>query len=124
LWLGARTHQPIGPHGLRVTLAARAQKAGITGFHPHVMRHTAAARWLATAGSEGGLLSVARWSSRDMLDRYGRATASQRAADEARALNLGDLQDRKISGQSLELPEKPCTFEPGSTKRRQISVLS
>jgi hypothetical protein len=36
-------------------------------------------------------MSVAGWSSRDMLDRYGRATASARAADEARNLNLGDL---------------------------------
>ena len=60
LWLGARTHQPLGPHGLRVTLAARAQKAGITGFHPHVMRHTGAARLLARGGSEGGLVSGRR----------------------------------------------------------------
>jgi site-specific recombinase XerD len=91
LWLGARTHQPLGSHGLRVTLAARAEKAGIAGFHPHVLRHTFAGRWMAARGSEGGLMSVAGWSSRDMLSRYGTATASQRAADEARALQLGDL---------------------------------
>jgi site-specific recombinase XerD len=91
LWLGARTHQPLGPHGLRVTLAERAQIAGITGFHPHVLRHTFAGRWMAARGSEGGLMSVAGWSSRDMLDRYARVNASQRAADEARALGLGDL---------------------------------
>lgn len=91
LWLGARSHQPLGPHGLRVTLAERAQTAGISGFHPHVLRHTFASRWMAAKSSEGGSMSVAGWSSRDMLDRYGRATASARAADEARTLNLGDV---------------------------------
>ena len=91
LWLGARTTRPLGPHGLRVTLAERAELAGIKGFHPHVLRHTAASRWLAAKGSEGGLMAVAGWSSRDMLDRYARVTASDRAADEARNLGLGDL---------------------------------
>ena len=36
-------------------------------------------------------MSVAGWSRRDMLDRYTRATASERAAAEARGLGLGDL---------------------------------
>lgn len=91
LWLGARTRQALGPHGLRVTLLERAEMAGIKGFHPHVLRHTAASRWLSAGGTEGGLMSVAGWSSREMLDRYARATASERAAAEARSLGLGDL---------------------------------
>jgi site-specific recombinase XerD len=91
LWLGARTRQPLGPHGLRVTLLERAEAAGIQGFHPHVLRHTAASRWLSAGGTEGGLMSVAGWSSREMLDRYARVTAAERAAAEARGLNLGDL---------------------------------
>ena len=62
------------------------------GFKPHVLRHTAAQRWLSAEGSEGGLMAVAGWSRRrDMLDRYTRATASERATEEARRLNLGDL---------------------------------
>ena len=91
LWLGARTRQALGPHGLRITLLERSEIAGIKGFHPHVLRHTAASRWLSAGGTEGGLMAVAGWSSRDMLDRYARATASERAAAEARALRLGDL---------------------------------
>ncbi len=91
LWLGARTRQALGSHGLRVTLLERAELAGIKGFHPHVLRHTAASRWLAAGGTEGGLMAVAGWSSRDMLDRYARATASERAAAEARNLGLGEL---------------------------------
>ena len=53
LWLGDR-----GKHfsydALHKTLAMRAEMAGIQGFHPHRLRHTAAHRWLAKGGSEGG----------------------------------------------------------------------
>jgi len=56
-----------------------------------VLRHTAASRWPAAGGSEGGLMAVAGWTRRDMIDRYTAATARERAADEARSLNLGDL---------------------------------
>jgi site-specific recombinase XerD len=91
LWLGARTRQSLGPHGLRVTLLERAEAAGIKGFHPHVLRHTFASRWQAARGSDAGLMAVGGWSDRTMLDRYGRVTGSARAAAEARDLNLGDL---------------------------------
>jgi integrase/recombinase XerD len=77
--------------GLARTLRQRAKDAGIKGFHLHLLRHTAASRWLAAGGSEGGLMAVAGWSTREMLDRYVRATAAERAAAESRKLNLGDL---------------------------------
>ncbi len=90
LWLGDRG-KSLEYYGLHSALKYRAQLAGLTKFHPHLLRHTAASRWLAAGGSEGGLMSVAGWSSRDMLDRYVRATASERAAAEARGLGLGEL---------------------------------
>lgn len=90
LWLGDRGRN-LSYAGLHYALKHRAKQAGIIGFHPHKMRHTAAHRWLAAGGSEGGLMSVAGWSTPAMLTRYTKARASQRAADEARALNLGDL---------------------------------
>lgn len=90
LWLGDRG-KTIAYTGLYNSLTRRARLAGIPDFHPHVLRHTAAGRWLQRGGSEGGLMAVAGWSRRDMIDRYTRATASKRAADEARGLNLGDL---------------------------------
>jgi integrase/recombinase XerD len=90
LWLGAR-NKTLGYSGLHQALGLRAAQAGIAGFHPHVLRHTAAHRWLAAGGTEGGLMAVAGWSRRDMLDRYAAATAADRAADEARRLGLGDL---------------------------------
>lgn len=90
LWLGDRG-KGFNYDGLHKTLKWRAELAGLNGFHPHLLRHTAASRWLAAGGSEGGLMAVAGWSTRDMIDRYTRSTASERAAAEARSLGLGDL---------------------------------
>lgn len=90
LWLGDRGKK-FGYDALHKTLAMRAKKAGIEGFHPHKLRHTAAHRWLAAGGSEGGLMAVAGWTRPDMLMRYTRAQAAGRAAEEAKNLNLGDL---------------------------------
>lgn len=90
LWLGDRG-KGLAYYGLRNALQARADAAGIADFHPHLTRHTAASRWLAAGGSEGGLMSVAGWSTRDMIDRYTRSTAADRAAVEARSLNLGNV---------------------------------
>ena len=90
LWLGERG-KSFGYHGLHATLESRAAAAGIKGFHPHRLRHTAAHRWLAAGGSESGLMAVAGWEKPDMLLRYTKAQASARAADEARKLGLGDL---------------------------------
>jgi integrase/recombinase XerD len=90
LWLGQGGKQ-FSYYALRQTLRYRAQRAGLEGLHPYLLRHTAAHRWLAAGGSEGGLMAVAGWTRPDMLVRYTRARAEQRAADEARRLNLGDL---------------------------------
>lgn len=90
LWLGDRG-KGFTYDALHKTLALRAEQAGITGFHPHRLRHTAAHRWLAAGGSEGGLMAVAGWTRPDMLMRYTKARAESRAAEEARSLNLGEL---------------------------------
>jgi site-specific recombinase XerD len=89
-WLGDRSRS-FGGNALYRAVTYRAELAGIENMHPHRLRHTAASRWLAAGGSEGGLMAVTGWSNRAMLDRYVAASASARAADEARRLNLGDL---------------------------------
>lgn len=90
LWLGDRG-KAFSYDALHKTLGERARAAGIVGFHPHKLRHTAAHRWLAAGGSESGLMAVAGWTRPDMLMRYTKAQASARAAEEARKLNLGEL---------------------------------
>ncbi|WP_085871726.1 MULTISPECIES: tyrosine-type recombinase/integrase [unclassified Nocardioides] len=90
LWLGNRGKQ-FGREGLSRGLRRRAARAGVEGFRPHRLRHTAAHRWLAAGGSESGLMAIAGWTRTDMLVRYTRARASERAAAEARRLDLGNL---------------------------------
>ena len=90
LWLGGGG-QAFGYHGLDAALKRRAKAAGVDGFHLHLMRHTAATRWLRAGGSEAGLMAVAGWSTRGMIDRYTGASAAERAAAEARGLHLGEL---------------------------------
>jgi integrase/recombinase XerD len=88
LWLTPRGGMTYA--GLHSELKIRAREAGIEGFHPHRLRHTAAHNWLAAGGSEGGLMAVAGWRSRTMLHRYAASAAGERAIDEARRLSLGD----------------------------------
>jgi len=90
LWLGERG-MGFGYEGLYSALGRRAEAAGIDRFYPHLLRHTAASRWLAAGGSEQGLMTVAGWRNRSMLDRYTANSTEKRAADEARRLGLGDL---------------------------------
>lgn len=90
LWLGDRG-RTLAYGGLAATLRHRARLAGLEDFYPHLTRHTAAQRWLEAGGSEGGLMAIAGWASRSMLDRYTRATAADRAVTEARKLHLGEL---------------------------------
>ncbi len=90
LWLGERGAR-FGYDGLGRALRRSAHRAGIQGLHPHKLRHTAAHRWLAHGGSESGLIAIAGWTCTGMLVRYTRAHAAERAAQEARRLNLGEL---------------------------------
>lgn len=89
-WLGAGGRR-FGYSALYATLARRAAKAGIEGFHPHRLRRTGATRWLRQGGSESGLMAVAGWESMTMLRRYTDYTKQTRAVEEAQGLNLGDL---------------------------------
>jgi integrase len=91
LWLGVGHRSFGGYTALYRALCYRATLAGVTDFHPHRFRHTAATRWLRNGGSEGGVMSVMGWADRKMLDRYTGATASSRAVDEARTLGLGQF---------------------------------
>ncbi len=90
LWLGDRG-RTLAYNGLYWALGQRAEIAGIERFHPHMLRHTSADRWLARGGSETGAMALHGWSSPEMLQRYGRANRERRAIEEAKRLDLGDL---------------------------------
>jgi site-specific recombinase XerD len=90
LWLGTAGRPGLSADGIDNIVKRRAAQAGIKGLHPHVFRHTFAHNFRANGGSEGDLMVLGGWRSRVMLDRYGASAASERAAEAARRLSLGD----------------------------------
>lgn len=90
LWLGARGRPTLTPDGIDAMLKRRAQTAGIEGLHPHVFRHSWASAFRSAGGSEGDLMVLGGWRSRQMLDRYGRVDADERAREAYRRLSYGD----------------------------------
>lgn len=90
LWLGGGG-QSFSYAGMQRTFWYRAKLSSIDRLHPHLLRNTAATRWLAAGGSEGGAMQIIGWKSRDMLDHYVRFTAAGRAIDESRALGLDSV---------------------------------
>jgi integrase len=73
LWLGSRG-KLFGPEGTQSLPAPRPKRAGVQGFRPHRLRHTAAHRRLAAGGSESSLMVIAGWTRTDMFVRYTRAS--------------------------------------------------
>lgn len=90
LWLGARGRPTLSPDGIDAMLKRRAALAGIEGLHPHVFRHSWASAFRSAGGSEGDLMVLGGWRSRQMLDRYGKTEASDRARESYRKRSYGD----------------------------------
>lgn len=88
LWLGGKGQ--LTGSGIAQMLERRATDAGIAHIHPHRLRHTMSHRWLDSGGKEGDLMRLNGWSSREMVDRYARSVADQRARKAHRKLGLGD----------------------------------
>jgi hypothetical protein len=85
LWVGGGG-ETLAYYGLNTSLTERAHVAGINGFHLHTPRRRArCARRLRV-----WTMAVAGWATRDTIDRYTGASATERAAAEARGLGLGN----------------------------------
>jgi integrase len=78
------------PSGVFQVVADRGASVGLLGLHPHQLRHSFAASWLAAGGTKGDLMRLAGWKPRTMVDRYAKATAEQRARAAYSRFDLGD----------------------------------
>jgi site-specific recombinase XerD len=90
LWLSTKGDPVLGTSGVATLVRRLGDRAGIPNLHPHALRHTWASAFRAAGGSEGDLMTLGGWTSREMLDRYGAAAATDRAAESYRRLSLGD----------------------------------
>ena len=89
LWLGYKG--PLGSTAILLMLRRRAKQAGIRHrVFVHQLRHTWASEAMKQGLSEGDLMKLGGWRSRDMLSRYGAAAADERAQAAYRSISLGD----------------------------------
>jgi len=89
LWLGGRGRPSLSPDGIDAMLKRRGAVAGVK-LHPHMFRHSWASQFRAAGGAEGDLMVLGGWRSRQMLDRYGKVVAEERAREAYRSIALGD----------------------------------
>lgn len=69
----------LNSSGVHQMLKRRCAAAGVPPIHAHQFRHTYAHEYLLAGGTEGDLMREMGWTSRSMVDRYGRSAGATRA---------------------------------------------
>ncbi len=94
LWLSStRGHangSALTTWGVAQMIERRCADAKIPKIHPHQFRHTFAHEWKAAGGSNDDLKRLGGWESDQMVYRYGKSAADDRAREAHRRLSFGD----------------------------------
>nr|WP_163554506.1 site-specific integrase [Candidatus Frankia alpina] len=90
LWLSSNGRRAFGGDGLARMLYRRGAVIGLPRLHPHQFRHTLADDWLEAGGTEGDLMRIMGWRSRQMVDRYAASAQDRRARKAHDRFGLGD----------------------------------
>jgi integrase len=88
LWLGSKGG--LTDSGIAQMLERRSDQAGIGRVHAHQFRHTFAHQWRLAGGNDDALMSLGGWRSPQMLQRYGRSAAAERAREAHERLSPAD----------------------------------
>ncbi len=89
LWLGRLG--PLTKSGIQQVIERRSIQAGMDpAVHPHQLRHTWAHEHMAHGGNETDLMMLAGWTSRLMVERYGKSAAVERAHANRKRLAVDD----------------------------------
>ena len=90
LWLSGKDGRGLSANAVHQMLKRRGRDAGVPGLHAHMFRHGFADAWLRAGGSEGDLMELAGWRSRQMLTRYASANRAERAREAYQRLSPMD----------------------------------
>jgi integrase/recombinase XerD len=88
LWLSmsSRTGR-LTASGVDSALSRRAARAGVDGFHIHLLRHTWADLWKSSGGTDEDLARLGGWQDLRTMARYGAGRATDRALANYDAVN-------------------------------------
>lgn len=89
IWIGQTG--ALGGDAIASVVSTRSAQAGVLDFdgsplHAHQLRHTFAHRMKSAGMSEESIMRLGGWTSPEMMRRYGRAHATERAIDAARRI--------------------------------------
>jgi integrase len=104
-WLRYRGREPgplfttflggsITPSGISQVFSKASRTAGVK-VRPHQLRHTWADACLEGGIRERDLMTLAGWSSTEMLKVYGAVRAEQRALEAGRAIQVGQVMKKR-----------------------------
>ena len=90
LWLTTGNRGPFSTNGLRMMLERHFETAGVSFRGAHAFRRGFAMSFLAAGGQENDLKELGGWSSYQMVSRYARGNAGERAVKAHKAVSPGD----------------------------------